>query len=146
MPLGGSQSEASAISPSGQYIAGLGAGAFLLHAGQVTAIPNADAVNSVNDSGEVVGTYPANGFNAAFVWDPTQGPRNLNDLIDPAARASWRLDDATGINDRGQIVGQGAYNGTPTAYLLTPIPEPVGGALAATAMLAILLRPRRQDH
>ncbi|MEX0641189.1 MAG: dockerin type I domain-containing protein [Pirellulales bacterium] len=78
----------------------------------------------INDHGIVVGGHNPFGPNPRpFIWDETDGLRNLNDLIDPAS--GWTLTRAQGINNSGQIVGQGiGPNGYPEAFVLTPLESP----------------------
>lgn len=145
--LGGGQSTAFAISHSGQYILGIAQDAggvtrtLLWHAGEKIVIGSFVDPASVNDTGEVVGAYSvAGGGGHAFVWDATLGMRDLNDLLNPAARANWTLTRGSQVNDSGEIVGEGTYNGTAIGFVLTPVPEPSGGVLGA----AILCFVRRR--
>jgi len=74
----------------------------------------------INNNGQVVGytsglwTYSRK----AFIWDSTNGMRDLNSLIPPDS--AWLLQEATGINDFGQITGYGLHDGKTRAFLLTP--------------------------
>jgi hypothetical protein len=65
----------------------------------------------------------------AFIWTPTSGIRDLNDLIPSSAGVI--LMQATGINASGQIVALGRsvnntqlpqHEGWDKAFLLTPLP------------------------
>jgi probable HAF family extracellular repeat protein len=72
----------------------------------------------INNVGQVVG-YSSNDTRA-FVWSPSTGMLDLNNLI--PANSGWVLEFAYAINDLGQIVGYGTLNGQliPEAFLLTP--------------------------
>jgi probable HAF family extracellular repeat protein len=100
---------------------------------------------AVNESGIVVGSAGPDEATppSAFVWDPGNGMRDLNALIDPAA--GWgQLWEAWDVNDAGQIVGRGVSpSGETHGFLLTPIPEPSTFCLGAIALLAMLRRRAR---
>lgn len=87
--------------------------------------PNSVAYD-VNDGGFVVGAAEiAFGQSRAFIYSPTQGMQNLNDL---AAGAGWTLLEARSINDRGEIVGFGINpSGQMRAFLLKPDADEVPG-------------------
>ena len=79
---------------------------------------------AVNDTGQVVGWAYQNSRDdltkaRAFVWDATNGIRDLNRLI--PKETNWLLHKATGINDDGQIVGVGSLDNHQQAFLLTPV-------------------------
>jgi probable HAF family extracellular repeat protein len=52
----------------------------------------------------------------AFVWDETNGMRDLNELVDAG---DWILTSATAINAYGDIVGTGILNGEEHGFLLS---------------------------
>lgn len=151
-------SEARAINGAGQVVGQFrdagGVKAFIwdmltglqyLGDGSPSFVANQDIAHDINTAGVVVGGSEFGG-DGAFVWDETNGIRNLNGLIDPSS--GWRLDEAFAINDLGQIVGQGRLNnGSTRAFLLTPtapVPLPAGvwGGLMGLGAL-LLLRGRR---
>jgi probable HAF family extracellular repeat protein len=75
----------------------------------------------LNNVGQAVGGSAYSGTNGihAFVWSPSTGMLDLNNLI--PANSGWVLEVGFAINDKGQIVGQGTFNGSTTeAFLLTP--------------------------
>jgi probable HAF family extracellular repeat protein len=81
----------------------------------------------INQSGTVVGLSTVDsGATHAFIWTASDGIRDLNELIPPAA--DILLAAAVGINARGQIVAFGGNrrtydHDTPISiYLLTPAP------------------------
>jgi probable HAF family extracellular repeat protein len=73
-----------------------------------------------NNCDVVVGSFgPFADANHAFVWESSQGFRDLNDLIAPAS--GWKLKAATSINNNGEIVGWGDYKDSEnTGFLLVP--------------------------
>ena len=78
------------------------------------------SARGINNVGQVVGVvfYANNQFHP-FVWSPSTGMLDLNNLI--PANSGWLLQTANAINDQGQIVGYGTLNGfQPEAFLLTP--------------------------
>jgi probable HAF family extracellular repeat protein len=71
---------------------------------------------AINSAGIVVGTATdAAGKYRAFIWDSTNGMRDLGAVAGPdrvsAAGLGWTLEAAYAINDRGQIVGRGNNQG-----------------------------------
>ncbi len=84
----------------------------------------ASLARSINDNGLVVGdSYTgadSGSASRAFVWTPSDGMKDLNDLI--PAGSDWVLSSALAINNRGQIVGSGFHSGRRRAFLLTPVP------------------------
>jgi len=113
-------------------------------------LPHGAAI-ALNDAGQVVGTFSQKSGNwetTGFLYDPAYGVLDLNDLLDPAARAAgWTVEYASSINNAGQIVGIGRFEDSTRAILLnrlaTPVPEP-GPALmlGLGAMLAVAGRRR----
>ncbi len=98
--------------------------------------------NDINNNGVVVGN--SDGF--AFIWDETNGMRNLNDLI--SAGSGWTLTSANGINDAGQIVGTASYEGQIYGFLLdysptSAVPEPLTCILLALSSIAIYFNKLR---
>ena len=82
----------------------------------------ASSAFAINDHGKVVGYATVNQQNGtaerAFVWDATNGMKDLNSMITGAP--GWKLQRANAINNPGQIVGCGTRNGKMRAFLLTP--------------------------
>jgi probable HAF family extracellular repeat protein len=77
----------------------------------------------VNNARTVVGecgdaTYNSNRNTSAFVWDPINQMRDLNDLIAP--NTGFYLHKANAINESGAITGQMDVNGEKHAYLAIP--------------------------
>ena len=127
---GGGGSSASAINDSGQVAGGSDCGPACQHAvlwssgkGSILdlgVLPGASysSAYGINNHGAVVGS---SGYSAdhAFVWTPTGGMQDLNNLI--PQNTGWSLQDAFAINDKGQISGFGDLNGQERGFLLTPI-------------------------
>lgn len=92
----------------------------------------------MNDHDEVVGAgFGATGSPHACLYSDGIAV-DLNTLIDPIS--GWQLTHARAINDSGWIVGMGTNaEGEDHAFLLTPIPEPCTGILAAIGLVAMLL-------
>jgi uncharacterized membrane protein len=113
--LGGSGSDALDINTAGNVVGnasragGQGVGAFIWHPGDA-AVTDLDPTRTffgantfakgINDHNQVVGSKGGGG---AFVWDSTNGIRDLQTLIDPSSPFS--LTDAKDVNDNGWIVG-----------------------------------------
>jgi probable HAF family extracellular repeat protein len=83
---------------------------------------NYSEAHGVNDAGIVVGMSIAGGEERAFIWDPTNGMRDLTSLLPPGS--GWVLAAAYAVNNHGHIVGYGYKNGStdPAAFLLVPPP------------------------
>jgi uncharacterized membrane protein len=82
-------------------------GLFLFSDGnlQTLEIPQATP-RAMNNNGVIVGSFgPGPEEQRAFVWDKTNGLRDLNSLI--PANSGWTLEVATSVNDQGEIVGRG---------------------------------------
>jgi probable HAF family extracellular repeat protein len=118
--LGGSRSWASAINDSGQvvgysYLAGdQNYHAFLYKDGKMTDLRTLGGTSSVaegiNKSGQVVGwSDNSSGERHAFLYNSTNGMKDLNDLI--PADSGWTIEEATAINSNGQIAANGWPDG-----------------------------------
>ncbi|MBX3115029.1 MAG: DUF3466 family protein [Fimbriimonadaceae bacterium] len=107
-----------------------------IHSGLVSS-----EAHSINNQGQVVGFGATGSGNAAFLWDQTNGMRNLNSLLN-ANSSGWSLTTAYGINNNGQIVGSGVFNGQLRAYIATPdaVPEPATMSVLTLCSLAFLRR------
>jgi probable HAF family extracellular repeat protein len=77
---------------------------------------------AMNGCDAIVGSFgPFADVERAFLWEPTRGFRDLNNLI--PQDSGWKLEAATGINAKGEIVGWGDYQHTDNAgFLLIPVP------------------------
>ena len=81
----------------------------------------------------------------AFYFTIADGLHDLGSLVDGGLAANgwdW-LAIAVRANGAGQILGLGktsSQSGGQMAYLLTPIPEPAGGAIALVAAITLLAR------
>lgn len=128
--LGGANSEASAISPSGlvagsSYLASNSEHAFLYDGESMLdlgLLPGATAstARGVNDDGTVVGScrFPG-GYHASRAFQFSGGQmHDLNEMI--PAGSGWSLLEANAINSTGQIAGAGRINGQTHAFLLMP--------------------------
>lgn len=76
---------------------------------------------AINSRGFVVGYSGLIGLNSdkrGFIWDPTNGMRDLNTLIN---NRDYQIIQATDINDNGQIAAYAKINGVIHAILLNPI-------------------------
>ncbi len=78
---------------------------------------SSSVAQGINNAGQVVGASSYADWHA-FVWSPSTGMRDLNQLI--PANSGWLLQWASAINDLGQIAGYGTLNGQGEAFLLTP--------------------------
>src|SRR5215203_3896868 len=128
--LGGSRSWASAINDSGQvvgysYLAGdQNYHAFLYKDGKMTDLRTLGGTSSVakgiNKSGQVVGwSDNSSGERHAFLYDSTNGMKDLNSLI--PADSGWTIHEARAINNYGQIAATGYKEGVGQhALLLSP--------------------------
>jgi probable HAF family extracellular repeat protein len=124
--LGGTNSEATAISDTGQIVGfSLVSGDAAEHAfrrvgGSLEDLGTLGGTNSralaVNGAGRVVGySDVATGGTHAFLYS-AGSIEDLNNYI--PASSGWVLERATGINNSGQIVGTGIHNGVKRGFLL----------------------------
>ncbi len=77
---------------------------------------------AINDLTQVVGSADSSSKakgKRAFIWDPANGMRDLNDLI-PSGSGWKKLKAAKKINNQGFIVGEGIYQGEEKGFLLIP--------------------------
>lgn len=79
--------------------------------------------HDINDASQVVGDSEYNkrleDETHAFIWDRTNGMRDLHSLIEK--NSGWKeLYTAFKINNDGSIIGIGKYLGEPTAFLMIP--------------------------
>jgi probable HAF family extracellular repeat protein len=97
---------------------------------------NSSTAYGVNKSNQVVGQATnAAGRGRAFIWDPVNGMRDLNSLID---EPDWVLNTAYDINDKGEIVGWGWYKCVyDFAFILKPIEPPKKGFLSGVGFLLL---------
>jgi probable HAF family extracellular repeat protein len=128
--LGGSNTDATAISAAGQAVGGSDTvGNRARHAFRWTrgvmedlgALGNRDSIAyGINRAGQVVGGSYVDGdlTRHAFLYTDGTGMVDLNARIDPSL--GWKLVDAQGINESGQIVGWGYHNGLLRAFRLSP--------------------------
>jgi len=74
----------------------------------------------LNNCDVIVGSFgPFADASRAFLWESSQGFRDLNNLLAPGS--GWKLKAATSINDKGEIVGWGDYKQLEnTGFLLVP--------------------------
>jgi probable HAF family extracellular repeat protein len=118
--LGGSRSWPSAINDKGQvvgssYLAGgQNNRAFLYKDGKMTDLGTLGGTSSeakgINKSGQVVGwSDNSSGERRAFIYDSTNGMKDLNDLI--PADSGWTIEEARAINSNGQIAANGWPDG-----------------------------------
>ena len=114
--LGGSRSWASAINDSGEvvgysYLAGdQNKHAFLYKDAKMTDLGTLGGTSSeakgINKSGQVVGwSDNSSGERHAFLYDSTNGMKDLNDSI--PAGSGWSIEEATAINNYGKIAANG---------------------------------------
>lgn len=78
------------------------------------------SASSINDRGEVVGSFSPSGGARAWVWSEEQGVRFLNDLIEAPL---LNVQSALRINERGQILAR-AFDNTVADFrtvVLTPV-------------------------
>jgi probable HAF family extracellular repeat protein len=113
------------------------------------------AAHDINSHGQVVGDSGPGCCTRAFLWTPevpngsTGTMIDLNDVLDPASRRSWRLRNATAINDLGQIVAIGVSDdGIERSLLLTPVPEPSALTLGTVGLLILkcMIRQMKTHH
>ncbi len=96
---------------------------------------------AINDSDSIVGHYTSASATSdtPFIWDPTDGPRDLNSLIDPTLGIT--LQDMLDINNSNQLLATGTLNGQSETFLLSPVPET--GALAILIGMVTFIVPLR---
>jgi probable HAF family extracellular repeat protein len=165
LPGGGFLSVARAISPDGAVIVGNANSAAGNEAFRWTqdggmiglgGLPGGPFVNSyalaVSENGSViVGISQVDQFFEPFVWDGTNGMRNLRDALISQGEdlTGWRLERASSISADGRTIVGSGFNaaGQPEAWLarlspVAPIPEPSSILLVGSGVLA-LLRSRK---
>ncbi len=150
--VGGTLSQVNGMSAENGFVVGFdNSNGFLydVNTGVLTNLVNPAspswALNAlgVNSLGDAVGGYSLDatgGDGVSFIYTPTGGIQNLNDLIDPSS--GWNLDGgASAINDAGQIVGCGINpQGEFHAFLLTPVvPEPSSLSLLCGAIAGLIV-------
>lgn len=89
---------------------------------------SASAASAINANGEIVGgAVTSQGVGHGFLWTPTAGMQDLNDLIPSAS--GWVVSDGADINDLGKIAANGTKDTStvPNALLLTPPPAAMSG-------------------
>jgi probable HAF family extracellular repeat protein len=159
--LGGTFSQAQGINASGQVVGFADTATGQTHAflsgpngGDLIDLDTLSGFTAshgrgVNANGWVVGDATVGALSHAFLYIPTGGMLDLNNLIDPAS--GFVLTNATAINDSGQITGFGTNRMQQTdAFLLTPVPE-VGifwmtGCLAAICLIFPSTTRARRRH
>src|SRR5215218_688686 len=125
--LGGSRSWASAINDSGEvvgysYLPGdQNKHAFLYKDAKMTDLGTLGGTSSeakgINKSGQVVGwSDNSSGERHAFIYDSTNGMKDLNSLI--PADSGWTIHEARAINNNGQIAATGYKDGVGQHALL----------------------------
>ena len=78
-----------------------------------------NSVQALNDCDVVVGAYgPDSEHYRAFLWNETQGFRDLNTFVPSAS--GWELQSAAAIDDQGEIVGSGELRHADRGFLLIP--------------------------
>lgn len=131
--FGGAAGYPYRINDSGQIVGAIWTGqttllgvrtyhAFLYRNGGTTDLGtlggSSSGAGGINNSGVAVGWSDVSNGQHAFIYDSTNGMRDLNSLISPTS--GWVLEAAVAINDAGQIAGTGRLNGTRRVFLLTP--------------------------
>jgi probable HAF family extracellular repeat protein len=165
--LGFSRSYANAVSPDGSVVVG-SSSILYWHAGSFSALPEAfrwtEATGMVGlgdlegggdpysgsmavsaDGSVVVGWGKSASGVEAFIWDATNGMRELDQVLTSlgADLTGWQLTDVFDISDDGRaIVGSGTNPaGLQEAWIAT-IPEPSTGLLVLTGLLGLASRRR----
>jgi probable HAF family extracellular repeat protein len=147
----GRGSIASDINNLGQVAGYSGTGtngqrAFLREAGNMLCIDTlggeSSTAASINDCGEVVGTWQLPGHTgiSAFLWNRTDGMVDMNSLIAP--ESGYQIVQAFDINDEGYIVATAvgtddAGNRHSGSVLLRPVPEASAVVLLSTALISL---------
>jgi probable HAF family extracellular repeat protein len=89
-------------------------------------------IYGINAAGQMVGIMwssdQAGATEHAFIFDKTNGVRDLNALIAPSS--GWVLNFARDINDKGQVVGYGEKSGLKRGFVLEPSSSAAGDELA----------------
>jgi uncharacterized membrane protein len=119
-------SSAIAINDSGHVVIQAFTEVYLYADGKLTQIGLSSKFpgqpRAINNCDVIVGSFgPFADANRAFLWEKSNGFRDLNSLV--PSDSGWKLEAATGINDHGEIVGWGDYRGEDdTGFLLVPQP------------------------
>jgi len=110
---------------------------------------------ALNNAQEVVGYCNSCGgdSNRALYWNPTDGVRFIDDLVDLPATgplSNLRIYDARDINDQGWIIALAddlsTQNVEAIGVLLAPVPEPETYALMLAGLGLVGFAARRRKH
>jgi uncharacterized membrane protein len=88
-----------------------------------TAGARQGCAHGINSKGVVAGFISTPKGDSAFIWDPSAGLRDLNELTRLTGTGWKRLLEAKGVNDRGEIIGdaEGKEENSPRVpFLLRP--------------------------
>jgi probable HAF family extracellular repeat protein len=158
LPGGASRSQANAVSADGSVIVGRGTSDSGIEAFRWTSalgmvglgdlpggIFGSEALAVSADGSIVVGKGDST-ESKPFIWDATNGMRNLSTVLTGLGLdlTGWDLRTATGISADGMtIIGDGVNNGVEQAWIAV-IPEPGTGLLVMTGLLGLACRQRRR--
>jgi probable HAF family extracellular repeat protein len=118
-------SSAVAANDSGHVVIQAFSEAYLYEKGKLKQLDLAPRFPSqpraINNCDVVAGSFgPFADAERAFVWERSNGFRDLNTLIPPDS--GWKLEAATSVNDHGEIVGWGDRKGEDdSGFLLIPL-------------------------
>jgi hypothetical protein len=113
--------------------------------GLLNGLTVSQALSVSANGGVIVGYGVTNTNNMAFIWDPVNGLRSLQQVLtsDGINLTGWTLTEAMGISADGRtIAGQGIDPAGFSAVWIAVIPEPGTGMLVMAGVLGLAITRR----
>jgi len=151
---GATDSSAIAVSQDGTTVVGTSnLNAFrwtsatgMIGLGLLNGLPVSQARGVSANGGVIVGYGTTTTNNVAFIWDPVNGLRTVQQVLtsDGIDLTGWTLTEADGISADGRtIVGQGTDPAGFSVGWIAVIPEPGTGLLVMAGVLGLAIKQRK---